>query len=179
MKDPDARLKSEQKLAYAAFLCYRDERDLNTAYNLFMQNNPEAFTSMKAFVKWASINDWQRRVNAYDAEQELFTKQTIRRKGIENSLTAESVAQELYTTCLEEMRLKQGEMTHRDISKYLDICQKINERWVKQPDAPTVNVNVEQNVEQTVKTEQIDPEIAAEIGRLLALKESVAVEEEK
>lgn len=178
MKDPDARLKSEPALAYAAFLCYRDDRDLNTAYSNFMQNSPEALTSMKAFVKWASQWSWQKRVNAYDAEQELFTKQETRRKGVVNSLTAETMAQELYTTCMEEMELKRGEMTHRDISKYLDICQKINERWVKQPDTnPVVNVNVEQNVENVVKTEQIDPEIAAEVGRLLALKESVEVEE--
>lgn len=172
-KDPDARMKSEPVLAYAAFQCYRENRDLSEAYNLFMQNNTDALTSMKVFVKWASQWSWQRRVNAYDAEQEMFTKQATRRAGIENSLTAEKMAEELYATCMDEMRLKQGDMTHRDISKYMDICQKINDRWVKQPDTtPVVNVNVEQNVEQTVKTETIDPATAAEVGRIIALRQS-------
>jgi hypothetical protein len=173
MKDPSARQKSENALAYAAFLAYKEARDLEIAYKNYMQDNTDALTSLKVFVKWASHNSWQKRVNEIDAEQEMFTKQATRRTGIENSLTAEKMAEELYATCMDEMRLKQGEMTHRDISKYMDICQKINDRWIKQPDTiPVVNVNVEQNVEQTVKTETIDPEMAVEVGRLIALKQS-------
>ena len=177
-KDPDTRITGETKIAYAAFLAYRDDRDLKSAYNTFMQDNPEALTTMNGFLKWSTAYRWQKRVNAYDAEQDLFTKQEIRRKGLDNSLTSEQIATELYTTCMEEMELKRSDMTHRDIGKYLDICQKINDKWVKQPDmVPTVNVNVEQNVENTVKTEAIDPEIAAAVGKLIALKESVVVEE--
>ena len=171
-KEPDGRKQKEPALAYRGFLAYRDDRDLNEAYNTFMQDNPEALTSMKVFCKWASLWSWQQRVNEYDSHQELFDRQETRRIGLENSLTAETMAQELYTTCMEEMQLKRGDMTHRDIAKYMDICQKIGERWSKQPDASPVTVNVEQNVDQTVKTETIDPEIAAEIGKALAVKAS-------
>ena len=172
-KEPDARKRKEPAIAYAAFLAYRDNRDLGEAYNIFMQDNSEALTSMKAFCKWASVWSWQARVNDYDAQQELFGRQETRRLGLTNSLTAETMAQELYTTCMEEMNLKRGDMTHRDIAKYMDICQKINDRWVKQPDVSPVTVNVKQNVEQNVKTETIDPEVAAEVGKALALKASM------
>ena len=177
-KEPDARKRKEPAIAYAAFLAYRDNRDLSEAYNVFMQDNSDALTSMKAFMKWASVWGWQKRVNEYDAMQDMFTQRETRLKGRQNAFTAETIAEELYTCCMEEMRLKQGDMTHRDISKYLDICQKIQERWVKQPDVSPVTVHVEQNVDQNVKTETIDPEMAAEVGKMLAMKASAQAEEE-
>ena len=178
-KDPDTRIKSEPALAYAAFVCYKNNRNLTEAYNVFMQENPEALTSMKAFVKWASVYNWQRRVNEYDSQQEMFTRQETRRMGIENSLTSEKMAQELFATVKDEIELKKGEMTHNDMARYLNICVKINEKWIKQPDAsPVVNVNVDNNISQTVKTEPIDPEIAQAVGKLLALKESKQVDED-
>lgn len=179
LKNPDDRIRGESTLAYAAFLCYKNDRDLNSAYNTFMQQNETALTTMKGFVKWASQYMWQKRVNEYDSWEEVFTQREIRLKGRENAFTSETIAEELYTCCMEEMRLKQGDMTHNDISRYLNICQKIGERWDKQPDGPTVNVAIDNNISQTVKTEVVSPEIAAELGRLLALKESVVVEEEE
>ena len=99
--------------------------------------------------------------------------------GIENSLTSEKMAQELFATVKDEIELKKGEMTHNDMARYLNICVKINEKWIKQPDAsPVVNVNVDNNISQTVKTEPIDPEIAQAVGKLLALKESKQVDED-
>ena len=179
-KEPDARKRKESAIAYAAFLSYRDNRDLGVAYNTFMQDNPEALTSMKAFMKWASQFSWQKRVNEYDAMQDMFTQRETRLKSRENAFTAETIAEELYTCCMEEMRLKQGDMTHRDVAKYLDICQKIGDKWDK-PDVSPVTVNVDNNntISQTVKTEVIDPETAAAVGKILALKASEQTETEE
>lgn len=177
LKYADDKLQKETRLAYAAFLCYRDDRDLKEAYNAFMQDNAEALTSMNAFLKWASTYDWQRRVNEYDAQQEMFEQREMRQLSRKNAYTAETIAEELYTCCMEELRLKQGEMTHKDIAKYMDICYKIGEKWEK-PDVSPVTVNVEQKVEQKVETEKIDPETVAELGRLLALKASIPADAE-
>ena len=176
--DPCKRLPNESKTAYNAFLEYKSERKLEIAYNNFMQNNSEALTSMKGFLKWASQFNWQKRVNDYDAMQDMFTQRETRLKSREYAFTAETIAEELYTCCMEEMRLKQGDMTHKDIAKYMDICQKIGDKWDK-PDVSPVTVNVDQNVSQTVKTEAIDPEMAAEIGKAMALKASQQIEEVK
>lgn len=165
-KEPDAKMRNEPKQAYAAFLIYRDERDLNKAYNIFMQENPSALTTMKAFVGYASKWDWTRRCNDYDDQQALFTKQETRRMATSNALTAESMAEELYITCMEEMELKRGDMTHRDIAKYMDICQKINERWVTQPEA-AVNVTVNNEI-QTV---DVPDDVLKALGRKLVEEE--------
>lgn len=164
MKNPDDKIRGESALAYAAFIHYRDERDLNTAYSNFMQSNVDALTSMNAFVKWASTYNWQRRVNKFDDWQELRDKREIRLLARENTFTAETMAQELYTCCMEEMRLKQGDMTHRDISKYMDICQKIGERSDKKPEVSPVTVNVEQTVAQTV---DVSDEVLMALGKKL------------
>jgi len=169
MKNPRDTIKGESKVAYAAFLAYVDNRDLESAYGSFMQSNPNALTTMKAFLKWASRFKWQARVNAIDADDELTITRETRREGLGNSLTAEQVAKELYTTCMEEMELKKGDMTHRDIGKYLDIATKIGERWNKQPETPVV-VNVDNNISQTV---DIDPELLRALGRKLVEEDEI------
>ena len=163
MKNPRDTIKGESKVAYAAFLAYVDNRDLESAYGSFMQSNPNALTTMKAFLKWASRFKWQARVNAIDADDELTLTRETRREGLGNSLTAEQVAKELFTTVMEEVELKRGEMTHNDMTKYLKIATDINSRWVTKPEAPVV-VNVDNNISQTV---DIDPELLKAIGRKL------------
>lgn len=162
LKYADDRLPKEPRLAYASFICYRDERDLKIAYENYMSQNPDALTSMKAFLKWAATWDWQKRVNAYDAQEDLFTTQKTRREGLNNSLTAEEVAKELFVTCMEEMKLRKADLSHRDIGKYLDIATKINDRWVKQPEPQTVV-----NVNQTVNTVDVPDDVLRRLGRKL------------
>lgn len=156
-------MRSEPALAYKAFMVYRDERDFQKAYNNFMLHNNDALTSLKTFTGWASKWDWQRRVNGYDAQQELFDQRETRMLGRKNAFTSETIAEELYTCCMEEMRLKQGDMTHKDIAKYMEICQKIGDRWVKQPDVSPVTVNVEQNV----NTVDIPDDVLKALGKKL------------
>ena len=93
-------MKSEPKLTYKAFLEYRDNRDFQAAYENFLQHNLDAQTSMKMFTHWASRWEWQRRVNEYDAQQELFDQRETRLLGRKNAFTAETLAEELYTCCM-------------------------------------------------------------------------------
>lgn len=164
----DSILKGESPLEYAAFLEYVDERNLSDAYSGFMQNNPAAQASFKVFLGWASLHRWQARVNAIDAEDELVTVRETRRAGLDNNLTAEAVAKELFQTCVEEMQLRKTELTHKDIGKYLDIATKINDRWVdKSKAAPAVVVNVD----QSNTTVDISDEVLQRIGREMAAED--------
>lgn len=164
---PDSRIAGEDRLAYAGFLCFNDERDLEAAYKEFMQNNSGALNSFKQFLGWASRYRWQERVNAIDAEAELATVRETRRAGLGNNLTAEEMYKELTKTCMEEFQLHRSELAHKDIIGYLKIANDINARWQKKDDAPQVVVNVE----QSNTTVDIPEEVLHEIGKRIVTEE--------
>ena len=159
IKQADARRKGESKISYDMFLAFAEYRDLQKAYNSFMFEN-ESLTTYKGFVKTAHIQHWQERCNQIDAEHEMHVAQETRRLNLDNDLSAEQLAQELFRTCLEEFQLKSSSMSHRDIVAYIKQAVEINKR-----DTSAVTVNVSQNVAQNVV--EVDEKTLERLGREL------------
>lgn len=151
--------------ARSAYEAYKTTRNIEEAYNLYMQENVSALTTLKKFISWASENSWQERVNRADAEEELQITQATRRAGLSNSLTAEELGAELMQTAREEMELKRGDMNHRDIARYMSIAVDINKRW-SNVDMPHLVVNVGDGAD----TVDIDPDVLRKIGREMVLE---------
>lgn len=159
------RIIGESPLAYAMFLEFEASRDLHDAYKLFMAKNLSAQTSFKRFIRTAHEKNWQERINNIDAARTVEVIQATRRAGLDNSLSAEGVAAELYRTCMEEFKLHQNELQHKDLINYLRVANDIHARWEKSDEPTTaVTVNVEQNVEQSV---EVDSEVLRRLGREL------------
>lgn len=164
IKTKGVKKHKESILALSAYEAYKTTRNIEEAYNLFMQDNPDALTTIKKFVQWGSENSWQSRINEFDAEEDLRITQATRRTALGNSLTAEEMYEELITTCMEEFQLHRSEMSHRDIAKYLKIADDIAARWGK-GDSPYVVVNVDKNngVNQTIV--DVPEEVLKRLGK--------------
>lgn len=153
---------SEGVLAQAAFDCYNATRNLETAYTDYLQGNPKAQTTFKAFLNWASKNKWIARCNDIDDANDLALTRDTRRAGLENCWTAEQMSSELFQTLSEEIELKRSDMTHSDMARYLKIVVDINERWVDKSNAsPAVVVNVN----DAAKTIDVDDGVLRELGK--------------
>ena len=161
-----SRLTNESNLQYAAFEAYLAERSLEKAYLLYMQVTPSALTSITKFHEWAATYHWQRRVNTFDSEEELRITNETRKLAINNGLSAEAIAKELYSICLEEIQLHRSEMEHRDIGQYLEIANKIGDKWQKKDPVVVVNQN------QSQDTIEISEEALKELGKSLIKDES-------
>lgn len=169
IKTKGVKKHKEGMLALSAYEAYKTTRDIEKAYNLYMQENADALTSLKMFVGWASEHSWQERVNQFDAEEGLRITQETRRVGLSNALTAEEMCAELTKTCMEEFQLHKSEMKHSDIAKYLKIADDIAARWGRN-DTPQVIVNVDGDHPDTV---EIDAETLRRIGRGMAMEDDV------
>lgn len=147
------------KLKESAFKSYESTRDLEGAYKDYMGNNESALTSYSRFVTWASEQKWVERCHQIDRDADIRTLQETSQLQLSNDLSAEKVAQILYQTCLSEMELLRGELTHRDIAAYLKIANDVGSRH--KDNDPKVQVNVQQN--QGIV--DIDSKILKELGR--------------
>lgn len=142
-------VKKDGVLRDAAFEAYKVTRNVEEAYKIYLQDNPAAQTTIKAFIRWASDDNWISRLNDMDVEDELQITQATRRAGLSNSLSAEELAAELMQTAKEEMELKRCDMNHRDIARYMTIATKICERWCPNPE-PQLSVVVNNDVNQSI-----------------------------
>lgn len=155
----DEMMIGEKPGQYIAYLAYRETGDLESGYKKYMQDNLQAGLSFKGFMKLASDFHWIVRSNDYHQAEELRLRQDQRRKSLYNNVKAEDVAKELYTTCMEEMDLNKGSMTHNDIAKYLSIANNI-----------TVNKNdplVVVSQAQSQGVVEIDDSVLRELGKKL------------
>lgn len=162
-KPPEDRIRGETAIAHRAFLCYLECRDLKVAYNQFMQDNPDALTSFNVFVKWGGLNNWQKRANEYSDWQEVRDQRETRLLGRKNALSAEEMAAELFTCVREQMEFKKESMTHSDMARYLAIGEKITARWIPKESPVTVNVDVD----QTVNNVEVPDAVLRALGRKL------------
>jgi len=169
IKTKGVKKHKESSDALSAYEAYKTTRNIEKAYNQYMQENHDALTTMKMFVRWASDHSWQERINRFDAEEELRITQETRRAGLSNSLTAEDMCAELTKTCMEEFELHRSEMKHSDIVKYLKIADDIAARWARiDAHAPQVVVNVDGERKDAVV---VDEETMRRIGREMAMED--------
>ena len=166
IKTKGVKKHKESAHALSAYEAYKTTRDIEQAYNLYMQENAGALTSLKKFISWASEYSWQERVNKLDAEDELRIVQATRRAGLSNSLTAEQMCAELTRTCMEEFQLHRGEMKHADIAKYLKIADDIAARWAG-GESPSVIINMDGVRDDFI---DLDPEMLRRIGREMSME---------
>jgi Cdc6-like AAA superfamily ATPase len=166
IKTKGVKKHKESILALSAYEAYKTTRSIEGAYNLYMQENVDALTTIKKFVQWGSENSWQSRINEFDAEEDLRITQATRRTALGNSLTAEEMYEELITTCMEEFKLHRSEMSHSDIVKYLKVADNIASRWGN-GDTPQVVVNVG-DVNTCV---DVPDDVLKEVGRKMAAED--------
>ena len=162
--NPMDRRRGEGRLQYLAFNSFIKMRKLPEAYHDYMQENLGALTTEVTFYNWSSKFKWSERLRDIDIDNEVRVRSETRRKGLDNLNSAEDVAKELMTICLDEFELRRDDLTHKDIGKYLDVAVKITERWGAK-DQPQVVVNVGDNSTNTV---EVSDEVLRELGKKMS-----------
>ena len=165
--NPTIRQKGESIQAFAAFEAYNADRRIPAAYNNFMSANPDALTTIKGFISWASKYEWQARVNLGDIMEELEIRRQTRVMGGTNSRTAEEISKELMAVCMDEFDLRKDQMTPADIARFMKIGVGVNDRWIAK-NQPSVIVNVDSSATATI---EVSDEVLRELGKKMSEKQ--------
>ena len=167
-----SRQPGETPAAYQAFDLYLmlgKARKVTTVMDLTQ-------TSYKTLMSWTKKYQWKKRSKDYD----VMKTEEMRVK-LEEEVMVHRVRQLHIGKGLQELASKGSEMlmenvedlSAQDISKLADIGTKLVNLAIGSPTERTES-KVESKV--TIEVEEIDPEIAAEIGKMMAIKRSENME---
>ena len=166
---PWDRQIGESMKSYKLFLAFKDMGRTRSYVKVF---------ELTEGIKYGSINQlgfqnqWFKRAEAFDMHQnnefEIKLEEEILQSRIRQQRIG-SLLQDLASKGLEMLKEYPEELSPQDVAKFADIGQKIERLALGSP-SEIIKKDVSAKVE--VAVEEIDKELAKEIGKLIAMKKS-------
>ena len=162
------RQLGESKAAYRLFCVYRDLGPTRTYKDVaeYCSRNPGVISG------YASKFQWKKRAEAYDDHKRRIMQERLRTEILEARIRQQALGELMQDTAKKGIELLKddlGEIKPADLIRLGEIGAKLEANALG---SPTEIIREEKVGEVKHTVEVVDPEIAAELGRLIAIKKS-------